>query len=71
VARRQGEQLQRLLDQILVTAGLDRAHTGVARQSLVDVAALAHEAGPGRPAANPGRPVTIDLAGRCWPAPIR
>jgi len=63
MARRQGEQLQRLLDQVLVAAGLDHAHAGLARRSLVDVAALAYEAGVGARLANPGRPITIDLAG--------
>jgi signal transduction histidine kinase len=63
MARRQGEQLQRLLDQVLVAAGLDRAHVGVVRRSLVDVAALAHEAGLAAWLANPGQPITIDLAG--------
>jgi signal transduction histidine kinase len=63
MARRQGEQLQRLLDQVLVAAGLDRAHAGLARRSLVDVAALAREAGLAARLANPDRPVTVDFAG--------
>jgi signal transduction histidine kinase len=63
MARRQGEQLQRLLDQVLVAAGLDHAHAGLARRSLVDVASLAREAGMAVRLANPDRPVTIDLAG--------
>ena len=63
MARRQGEQLQRLLDQVLVAAGLDHAHASPARRSLVDAAALAHEAGLAARLANPSRPVTIDLAG--------
>jgi len=62
MARRQGEQLQRLLDQVLVAAGLERAHAGLARQSLVDAAALAHEAGLAARLVYPGRPITIDLA---------
>ena len=63
MARRQGEQLQRLLDQVLVAAGLERPHAGMARRSLVDAAALAHEAGLAARLANPGRPITVDLAG--------
>jgi signal transduction histidine kinase len=63
MARRQGEQLQRLLDQVLVAAGLERPHVVMARRSLVDVAALAHEAGLAARLANPGRSITIDLAG--------
>jgi signal transduction histidine kinase len=63
MARRQGEQLQRLLDQVLVAAGLDHAHAGLARRSLVDVAALAREVGLAARLANPGRPITVDLAG--------
>jgi signal transduction histidine kinase len=63
MARRQGEQLQRLLEQVLVAAGLDHAHAGLARRSLVDVAALAREAGLAARLANPGRPITVDLAG--------
>jgi len=63
MARRQGEQLQRLLDQVLVAAVLDRAQAGQARRSLVDVAALVHEAGLAARLANPDRPITLDLAG--------
>ncbi len=63
MARRQGEQLQRLLDQVLVAAGLDRPYAGVARRSLVDVAAFAHEEGLAARLAHPGRPITVDLAG--------
>ena len=63
MARRQGEQLQRLLDQVLVAAGLDHAQAGLAQRSLVDAAALAHEAGLAARLANAGRPITIDLAG--------
>jgi len=63
MARRQGEQLQRLLDQVLVAAGVERPHAGLARRSLVDLAALAREAGVAARLANPGHPITIDLAG--------
>jgi signal transduction histidine kinase len=63
MARRQGEQLQRLLDQVLVAAGLERPDVVMARRSLVDVAAFAHEAGMAARLANPGRPITIDLSG--------
>lgn len=63
MARRQGEQLQRLLDQVLVAAGLERPHVVTVRRSLVDAAALAREAGLAARLANPDRPVSIDLAG--------
>lgn len=63
MARRQGEQLQRLLEQVLVAAELDRAHAGPARRSLVDVASLAREAGLAARLAHPGRLITVDLAG--------
>jgi two-component system, OmpR family, sensor kinase len=63
MARRQGEQLQRLLEQVLVAAGLDHAPAGLIRRSLVNAAALAHEAGQAARLANPGRPITVDLAG--------
>jgi signal transduction histidine kinase len=45
MAHRQGEQLQRLLDQLLTAASTDHGHAPSARRSLVDVAALAEEAG--------------------------
>jgi two-component system, OmpR family, sensor kinase len=62
MARRQGEQLQRLLNQVLIAASLERSHVVTVRRSLVDVAALAHEAGAAALLANPDHPVTIDLA---------
>jgi two-component system, OmpR family, sensor kinase len=63
MARRQGEQLQRLLDQVLIAAGLEHPHVITVRRSLVDAAALAHEAGLAARLANPGHPITIDLTG--------
>jgi K+-sensing histidine kinase KdpD len=45
IARRQGEQLGRFLEQILTAASLDRRHARLARRSLVDGAVLATEAG--------------------------
>jgi signal transduction histidine kinase len=63
MARRQGEQLQRLLEQVLVAAGLDHAHAGLAPRSLVDVAALAREAALTARLAHPDRLITIDLGG--------
>jgi two-component system OmpR family sensor kinase len=63
IARRQGEQLGRLLDQILVAAGMDRGRVGVARRSLVDAAALAEEAGHAARLAHPNHPITIQAAG--------
>jgi signal transduction histidine kinase len=63
MARRQGEQLQRLLEQVLVAARLDHAHAGLARRSLVDAAALTREAGLAARLTNPDRPITVDLAG--------
>jgi signal transduction histidine kinase len=71
MAGRQGQQLQRLLEQLLAAAGLDRGQARLARRSLVDVAALAQEAGR---AARLGH-LTIGspsrLLGRCWCASTR
>jgi two-component system, OmpR family, sensor kinase len=63
MARRQGEQLQRLLDQLLVAAALDRPPAGTGGGSLVDVAALAREAGLAARLAHPDHPITIQVAG--------
>jgi two-component system OmpR family sensor kinase len=63
MAHRQGEQLQRLLGQLLAAASVDRGQARLVRRSLVDAAALAHEAGLAARLANPGRPITVDLAG--------
>jgi two-component system OmpR family sensor kinase len=63
MARRQGEQLGRLLDQVLAAAGLDRGHARLARRSLVDAADLAEEAGLAARLAHPDHPITIEAAG--------
>jgi signal transduction histidine kinase len=63
MAYRQGEQLGRLLDQLLAAAGLEREHVRLARRSLVDAASLAEEAGRAARLAHPGHPITIKLAG--------
>jgi len=63
MARQQGEQLRRLLDQLLAAAGLDRGDARLARQSLVDAAALAEEAGHAARLAHPDHPITIEVAG--------
>jgi hypothetical protein len=63
MAHRQGEQLRRLLDQVLEAAGLDRGHAHLARRSLVDAAALAQEAGQAARLSHPDHPVTIEAAG--------
>jgi signal transduction histidine kinase len=63
IAGRQGEQLQRLLDQLLAAAGLDRGQARLARRSLVDAAALAHEAGRAARLAHPDHPIAIEVAG--------
>jgi K+-sensing histidine kinase KdpD len=62
-ARRQGEQLGRLLDQVLAAAGMERGRAGMARRSLVDVAALAEEAGQVARLAHPDHRITIEVAG--------
>jgi two-component system OmpR family sensor kinase len=63
MARRQGTQLQRLLEQLLVAAALDHPQVGVVRSSLVDAAALATEAGGAAQMAHPHHQITIDAAG--------
>jgi two-component system, OmpR family, sensor histidine kinase KdpD len=63
LARRQGTQLQRLLEQLLVAAALDHSPIGVARPSLVDAAALATEAGMAAQRAHPHHRITIEAAG--------
>jgi two-component system OmpR family sensor kinase len=68
MAHRQGEQLQRLLDQLLAAASMDHGHTHLVRRSLVDVAALAEEAGHAARLAHPNHPITIEAAG---PLPVR
>ena len=59
MARRQGTQLQRLLEQLLVTAALDHPQIGVARPSLVDAAAVATEATVAAQLAHPHHRITI------------
>jgi signal transduction histidine kinase len=63
IAHRQGTQLQRLLEQLLVADGLDRLHIGMVKASLVDAAALATEAGVAAQLAHPHHRITIDAAG--------
>jgi signal transduction histidine kinase len=64
MARRQGEQLQRLLDRLLAAAGVDRGAAGLVRRSLVDAATLAEEAGQAARLAHPDHRITIEVAGR-------
>ena len=68
MANRQGELLQRLLDQLLAAASVDHVPAPSARRSLVDVAALAEEAGHAARLAHPNHPITIETAG---PLPVR
>jgi two-component system, OmpR family, sensor kinase len=63
MARRQGTQLQRLLEQLLITATLDHSQTAVARPSLVDAAALATEGAVAAQLAHPEHQLSIDAAG--------
>jgi len=63
MARRQGEQLGRLLDHVLAAAGLDRGRARLARRSLVDAAHLAEEAGQAARLVDPDHPITIEAAG--------
>ena len=68
MANRQGEQLQRLLDQLLAAASTDHVAAPSARRSPVDVAALAEEAGHAARLAHPDHPITIEAAG---PLPVQ
>jgi two-component system OmpR family sensor kinase len=68
MANRQGEQLQRLLDQLLAAASVDHGHAHSPRRSQVDAAALAEEAGQAARLAHPNHPITIEAAG---PLPVR
>jgi two-component system, OmpR family, sensor kinase len=63
MALRQGSQLQRLLEQLLVAAALDQSQIGTVRPSLVDAAALATEAGRAAQLAHPDHRITIQAAG--------
>jgi two-component system, OmpR family, sensor kinase len=68
MAHRQGEQLQRLLDQLLTAASVDHLHAHPPGRSRVDVAVLAEEAGHAARLAHPDHPITIEAAG---PLPVR
>jgi two-component system, OmpR family, sensor kinase len=68
MANRQGEQLQRLLDQLLTAASADQVDAPSAGRSLVDVVALAEEAGHAARLAHPNHLITIEAAG---PLPVR
>ena len=74
MAHRQGEQLQRLLDQLLAAASMDHGHTHLVRRSLVDAAALAEEAGQAARLAIPTIQSPSRLLGPCrcgstrWPS---
>jgi signal transduction histidine kinase len=61
MAGRQGEQLQRLLEQLLAAA-LDRGETRAARRSLVDATALTAEAGQAARLAHPDHRIAIEVA---------
>jgi signal transduction histidine kinase len=63
MARLQGEQLQRLLDQLLAAASADHVPTHWVRRSLVDAAALAEEARQAARLTNPNHRITIEAAG--------
>jgi signal transduction histidine kinase len=63
MARRQGTQLQRLLEQLLAAAALDHPQIEPARPSLVDAAALATEAGVTAQLTHPHHQITIQGAG--------
>jgi two-component system, OmpR family, sensor kinase len=63
MAHRQGEQLGRLLDQLLAAADINCGQGRLARRSLVDAAVLAEEAGRAARLAHPRHPITIEVAG--------
>jgi signal transduction histidine kinase len=63
MAGRQGQQLRRLLDQLLVAAGLERGQARLARRSLVDAATLAEEAGQAARLGHPDHRIVIQVAG--------
>jgi signal transduction histidine kinase len=63
MARRQGTQLQRLLEQLLVAAALDHPHAGAVRPSRVDAAEWATEAGRAAQLAHPHHQIIIQAAG--------
>jgi signal transduction histidine kinase len=63
IARRQGEQLGRFLEQVLTAASVDRSHVSLARRSLVDGAVLATEAAAAARLAHRDHPITIEAVG--------
>jgi hypothetical protein len=63
IAHRQGEQLGRLLDQLLAAAAIDRGQGRQARRSLVDAAALTEDAGRAARLAHPDHHIIIAVAG--------
>jgi signal transduction histidine kinase len=63
IARRQGEQLGRLLDQLLAAADINRGQGRLVRRSLVDAASLAEEAGRAARLAHPTHRISIEVAG--------
>jgi two-component system, OmpR family, sensor histidine kinase KdpD len=63
IAHRQGEQLGRLLDQLLATAGVECGQARLARRSLVDAAVLTEEAGRAARLAHSGHRIAIEVAG--------
>jgi two-component system, OmpR family, sensor kinase len=63
LARRQGTQLQRLLEQLLVAAALDHPPPERARPLLVDAATLATEATVAAQLAHPNHRITVQAVG--------
>jgi signal transduction histidine kinase len=63
MAYRQGEQLQRLLSQLLGAADVDRGQARLVRRSLVDAASLAEETGVAARLAHPDYTIAIEVAG--------
>jgi signal transduction histidine kinase len=63
MARRQGAQLQQLLDQLLVLGGPDQPQAGAGSWSLIDVAALSHQAALAARSAHPNHRITSTMAG--------
>jgi two-component system, OmpR family, sensor kinase len=63
IAHRQGEQLGRLLDQLLAAAAIDRGQGRQPRRSLVDAAALTEDAGRAARLAHPDHHIIIAVAG--------
>jgi signal transduction histidine kinase len=63
IAHRQAEQMQRLVDQLLVAAALERPRPSPTRWPLVDASPLAEEADRAARLAHPGQQITIEAAG--------